>query len=672
MPEIYTSEIQFKRGTKEQLENHYLSGENIPSEGEPIFNLDNGNLKIGDGHTNYFQLTSVYENGLKEGGFIYTPQMFGAKADCIGSHSAGTDDSLAFIKCFWQVDENGEILLNEDGTRKTLEDKRDVYVPAGSYKIEHNIDIPSGGRIILHPAAILKTTKNNCMFTLNKNSHLIGGNLQSYFSNKRIKKDENGNSIKVNGQYVYEYIFSYEELLPLVRIGRRNKEVYVSNSLGYKYVLPFEKGKDSEDNLYVYPLTSKGNLSNAKISYLYTYKQGHVGPCVSIEAGGIIKYQQNGVENIYYRETYFCNISNVYLGGGAVGVDIKPAPHVYVDSAWKEKGWNNNHFVHGMLYNDRHMWIRGGGNIVDIAGQADYQSTAEDGFENNSCIVIEDSSNSITANIYDVGNEGLVQTLVEVVKGTGNTLNGYLGSSGYVMRPTLKGDIINTKENYPCWTGPYNQRYTGNDILAYANKRGMISELEFTNCSAHSNPTYGSIDNIFNSNRNSMMYITPTKDSSGNFVGDYFSMSFKVKLPVVSTTLGGLSMSFNTGGNFEECEIWADCVDGRDYYTRTKSNPVPNGWNKVVSLKIDDTFSYKFRSHELNYMGKVQNLKFVFKCKSSSGQVQFKKLVMYDMQNIGYIPNADNMMLIDSENGKPYKITVENGTLKVNEINNSN
>ena len=47
--------IQLKRGNKETLE-AVLRGERKPADGEPIFEIDTGKLKFGDGQHNYDEL----------------------------------------------------------------------------------------------------------------------------------------------------------------------------------------------------------------------------------------------------------------------------------------------------------------------------------------------------------------------------------------------------------------------------------------------------------------------------------------------------------------------------------------------------------------------------------------------------------------------------------------
>jgi len=49
--------IQFKRGTKEKLEQRLVPGDlGVPAKGEPIWETDTNKLKIGDGITSYINL----------------------------------------------------------------------------------------------------------------------------------------------------------------------------------------------------------------------------------------------------------------------------------------------------------------------------------------------------------------------------------------------------------------------------------------------------------------------------------------------------------------------------------------------------------------------------------------------------------------------------------------
>ena len=300
MPEIYSSELQFKRGTSEQLDNYYRSGENIPAEGEPILNLDNGDLHIGDGRSNYYDLYSVYENGLINEGLVYTPYMFGAKADAVSGsnpNNFGTDDTEAFLKCFYQIDDDGNLKLDSDGSYiKRDSDLRDVYVPKGKFRIDGTIVIPAAARMILHPNAILISAKNNCIVYLSgAKSELVGGYFQNYFKNE----DSKGNKI-----------YNDDQLNPVIRIGVR----------------------DRFDNTQVYPgeleefntASKPTQLNYAKIINSHVYRVNHVGPCIHIESGAKYNYLDNGNPKTYYRETYFCTLDNIIVGGGSVGVRVTP------------------------------------------------------------------------------------------------------------------------------------------------------------------------------------------------------------------------------------------------------------------------------------------------------------------------------------------------------------
>lgn len=57
-----SSSIQFKRGIKSLLEAR-LTGDNKPLEGEPVYELDTGKLKIGDGLHNYVDLPYISGGG---------------------------------------------------------------------------------------------------------------------------------------------------------------------------------------------------------------------------------------------------------------------------------------------------------------------------------------------------------------------------------------------------------------------------------------------------------------------------------------------------------------------------------------------------------------------------------------------------------------------------------
>ena len=131
-----------------------------------------------------------------------------------------------------------------------------------------------------------------------------------------------------------------------------------------------------------------------------------------------------------------------------------------------------------------------------------------------------------------------------------------------------------------------------------------------------------------------------------------------------TSSLSGYAIAFSAANYFDTCELWSKGDSGQ--------------YVQINKFDLEQITTYKLRIEDMNNMGTANSIKFIFKGNEnvwrnrSSDEImtniRLSKLVAWDSQNIGYVPNADNMMIIDSENGKPYKITVENGAIKVTEI----
>lgn len=665
MPEIYTSEIQFKRGTEDQLDTYYRSGENIPAEGEPIYNIDSKSLTIGDGQSNYFNLCSVYENGLINEGLVYTPYMFGAKADAIsGSNPSniGTDDTEAFLKCFYQIDDNGNLKLDSTGSYiKRDSDLRDVYVPKGKYRIDGTIVIPAFARMILHPSAVLISAKNNCIVHLSgTKSELIGGYFQNYFDNE----DSKGNKI-----------YNDDELNPVIRIGVRDR---------------FDDTQVYPGEIAEFDVESRPNhLNYAKIINSHVYRINHVGPCIHIESGAKYKYLDNGELKTYYRETYFCTLDNIIVNGGSVGVRVTPCITLEEQNQYgvnKMAGWNNGHRISGMcIINDKAIWLQGNGNVVNVTGQTGTCDISKGINLDRECILVESEDNCITAHIYDIGlNDDKNDCLINVKKGEGNTLISYLTNNGYYKKNFIKGNIENLTQNYTADITKSSKKYDGNDILVYAGKRNLLtSNYQFKNCYSNTNIGYD-INAMFDPSSSTECYIykyDPNETSTNklNYINSAISngklildnsneYSFEFELNLKTASLGGYAISFGDANYFDTCELWSKKSTGQ--------------YEQINKLNLDQNTTYKLRVEDMNKMGTTESIKFIFKGNEniwrnrSNGQIaaniRLRRFIAWDSQNIGYVPTANNMMLV-SPNGTPYKITVsDSGVLTATAINNSN
>lgn len=78
--------IQFKRGTKENLE-AILVGEKKPLKGEPIWELDTNRIKIGDGVSNYASLPYL-AGGSSDVDYIVCPGYYDSELDIFWKETA--------------------------------------------------------------------------------------------------------------------------------------------------------------------------------------------------------------------------------------------------------------------------------------------------------------------------------------------------------------------------------------------------------------------------------------------------------------------------------------------------------------------------------------------------------------------------------------------------------